>query len=163
MTQLDPALEVARAFKATLAAMRRMRSRELRRPDELGDAQYGLLFSLRERSPLSTGDLADAAEVSKPAATEMLEALEHAGLVRRERSVLDRRVVLCELTEHGRELVDRRRAEWEARLRAVLGDYPERDLRVTATVLGRLAQLFDERAAERDAEPDGAVSSATAA
>ena len=44
-----------------MAALRRMRGRESRRPGELSDAQYTLLFCLRDREPISTGELAGAA------------------------------------------------------------------------------------------------------
>ena len=99
--QVEPLSEFARAFKAARAALRRLRSRETRRPGELSDAQYSLLFGLREQSEQSTSELAYAAEISQASATEMLEGLEAAGLVARARSARDRRVVLTSLTDRG--------------------------------------------------------------
>ncbi len=148
--RVDPLAEFAQAFKAARAALRRLRSRETRRPGELSDAQYGLLFGLCERSEQSTSELAYAAEVSQASATEMLEGLETAGLVVRARSARDRRVVLTSLTDRGRQLVEQRRAEFEPRWRAALAEFSEEELLVAARVLDRVRELFDHIAEDRD-------------
>jgi DNA-binding MarR family transcriptional regulator len=132
--------QLARSFKGSMAAVRRLRGRESHRPGELSDAQYSLLFGLRE---------SDAADLSPASTTEMLDSLAGAGLVTRVRSEQDRRVVLTSLTERGRELVEERRARFEPRWLAALEDVSERDLLAAADVLDRLRGLFDELAAER--------------
>jgi DNA-binding MarR family transcriptional regulator len=147
----DATHEVARAFKRAMAAMRRMRGRETHRPGELTDAQYGLLFCLRDQSEMSVRDLAYAADLSPASVTEMLEGLAAAGLVERHRSERDRRVVFTSLTEGGRGLVEERRARFEPRLRAALEPFSEDELVVAATVLERLRGLFEEIADERGA------------
>jgi DNA-binding MarR family transcriptional regulator len=146
----DAAEEVARAFKRTIAAVRRMRGRETRRPGELTDAQYSLLFCLRDESQVSVRDLACAADLSPASVTEMLEGLATAGLVERQRSDRDRRVVLTSLTDGGRSLVEERRARFEPRLRAALERFSEDELVVAAAVLERLRDLFEQVADERD-------------
>jgi len=98
----DPTEQLGRAFKATGAAVRRLRGRERRRVGGLRDAQYTLLFGLCEHTELSSSELAHLAELSPASATEMLDELVQAGLVRRVRSERDRRVVLVSLTEPGR-------------------------------------------------------------
>ena len=145
----DAATELGRAFKATIAAMHRLRGRERHHPGELSDAQYGLLFGLRERPETSLRALADLADVSPATATQMLEGLEAAGLVRRVRSTLDRRIVLTSLTERGRVLVEERRARYEPRWRAALAEFSEAELQTAARVLERLRNLFDEMADEK--------------
>jgi len=145
----DPAQEVARAFKRALAALRRMRGRETHSPGELTDAQYSLLFCLRDESQMSVRDIADAADLSAASVTEMLEGLATAGLVERRRSDRDRRVVLTSLTDGGRGLVEERRARFEPRLRAALEPFSEHDLVTAAAVLDRLRDMFDEVAEER--------------
>ena len=147
--RLQAAEQVARSFKGTMAALRRLRGRESHRPGELSDAQYSLLFSLRESDALRTSELALAADLSPASTTEMLDSLAGAGLVTRVRSDQDRRVVLTSLTERGRELVEERRARFEPRWLAALEDVSERDLLTAAGVLDRLRGLFDELAAER--------------
>ena len=134
-----------------MAAVRRLRGRETHRPGELTDAQYGLLFCLRDQAQMSVRELAEAAELSPASVTEMLEGLTAAGLVERERSDRDRRVVLTSLTESGRGLVEERRARFEPRFRAAMGSFSEDELLVAAAVLDRLRDLFEEIADEHGA------------
>ena len=149
--QGSPSEQVARSFKRAMAAVRRLRGRETHRPGELTDAQYGLLFCLRDQAQMSVRDLAYAADLSPASVTEMLEGLSVAGLVERERSDRDRRVVLTSLTESGRGLVEQRRARFEPRLRAALEPFSEDELVIAAAVLDRLRDLFEEIADERGA------------
>ena len=147
--QGDAAEHVARSFKRAMAAVRRLRGRETHRPGELTDAQYSLLFCLRDQSQMSVRDLAEAADLSPASVTEMLDGLAGVGLVERQRSDRDRRVVFTSLTEDGRGLVEERRARFEPRFRAAMEGFTERDLLVAAAVLDRLRDLFDEVAEER--------------
>jgi DNA-binding MarR family transcriptional regulator len=151
---IEPAEQLGRSFKAAMAAVRRLRGRESHRQDELSDAQYGLLFSLRNRADLPSNELAVAADLSPASTTEMLDGLAAAGLVTRERSQRDRRVVLTSLTDRGRDLVEERRARYEPLWRGALAEFSERDLVVAATVLDRLRGLFDELAAEGTDGPE---------
>jgi DNA-binding MarR family transcriptional regulator len=141
--------QVARSFKRAMAAVRRLRGRETHRPGELTDAQYGMLFCLRDQAQMSVRDLAYAAELSPASVTEMLDGLATAGLVDRQRSDRDRRVVHTSLTDRGRGLVEERRARFEPRFRAALEPFSEDELVVAAAVLERLRDLFEEIADER--------------
>jgi DNA-binding MarR family transcriptional regulator len=149
--QRDPTEQVARSFKRAMAAVRRLRGRETHRPGELTDAQYGLLFCLRDQAQMSVRDLAYAADLSPASVTEMLEGLLAAGLVERWRSDRDRRVVFTSLTDGGRGLVEARRARFEPRFRAALEPFSQDELVVAAAVLERLRGLFEEIADERGA------------
>ncbi|MFZ0970836.1 MAG: hypothetical protein WAN22_01340, partial [Solirubrobacteraceae bacterium] len=51
--QGDAAEDVARSFKRAMASVRRLRGRETHRPGELTDAQYSLLFCLRDHVQMS--------------------------------------------------------------------------------------------------------------
>ena len=146
----DAAQQVARSFKRAMAAVRRLRGRETNRPGELTDAQYSLLFCLRDHSQMSVRELAQAADLSPASVTEMLEGLAGAGLVERQRSERDRRVVLTGLTDSGRGLVEARRARFEPRFRAALEPFNEDELVIAASVLERLRDLFQEIGDERD-------------
>ena len=141
--------QLARSFKAAMAAVRRLRGRETHRPGELSYAQYALLFSLTDRGEArSVREIACAADLAPPTVTHMLDHLAAMGLVARVRSELDKRVVLTSLTERGRELVAERRALFEPRWRAALDEFDEHELATAATVLARLAALFDDFAAD---------------
>jgi DNA-binding MarR family transcriptional regulator len=145
--QRTEALEaVGRAFKASTAALRRLRGRESHRPGELSYAQYGLLFGLYFDEPLSLRELALAADVSPATAVEMLDSLAASGLVERVRSTDDKRIVLTSLTDRGRALVEERRASYEPRWRAALKEFSEDELRTAAAVLHRIREIFDELA-----------------
>ncbi len=140
----DAASELGRAFKGCLGAVRRLRGRETRVHGELSDAQYGLLFSLREQTTLPTSELACLADLSPATATGMLDGLAAAGLVSRVRSERDRRVVLTSLTEHGEALVEERHARFAPRFSAALAEFSDAELRTAAAVLDRLHGMFDE-------------------
>jgi MarR family transcriptional regulator, organic hydroperoxide resistance regulator len=146
-SESDAAEHVARSFKRAMAAVRRLRGRETHRPGELTDAQYSLLFCLRQQ--MSVRDLADAADLSPASVTEMLDGLAAAGLVERQRSDRDRRVVFTSLTTDGRGLVEERRARFEPRFRAAMDGFSEHDLLVASAVLDSLRDLFEEIADER--------------
>src|SRR3954452_5569177 len=100
-TRRDALEQLGRSFKAAVAAVRRLRGRETHKPGELSYAQYSLLFGLADGRAQSARDLALAAELSPATATQMLDTLAAAGLVRRVRSEDDKRVVLTSLTERG--------------------------------------------------------------
>jgi DNA-binding MarR family transcriptional regulator len=156
--ELDAYEQLGLAFKAAMAAVRRLRGRETHRPGALSNSQYGLLFSLGSGCEMSTRDLADAAALSPATVTQMLEGLEAHGLVRRLRSGEDKRVVLTALSERGREVVERHRAQVEPRWRASLSEFSPDQLATAAAVLTRLSQHFDElyEATAEGTPPDAA-------
>lgn len=137
--------ELGAAFKAAMAAVRRMRGRETHHPEQLSYAQYAVLFELARSGELPAGELAVAADLSPASVTQMLDHLADAGLVERTRSEADRRVVLCRLTEAGGGRVADRRAELEPQWQAALADFDAAELRAAAAVLDRLRAFFDAR------------------
>ncbi len=148
-TEADPLAAIGPAFKATVAAHRRLRGRERRHPEGLRDAQYSLMFGLVGHDALSLGELAALADLSPAAATELLGELVDAGLVSRLRSERDRRIVLISLTDEGRALVDEHRAAVEPRWRAAFTEFSDDELRAAAAVLTRIGEFFEELAEER--------------
>lgn len=151
--ELAPADQLRRAFKGVMGAIRRLRGRETHHPGELSDAQYSLLFCLRERDEMSTGELAVAADLSPASTTAMLDGLAAAGLVQRTRSERDRRVVFTALTGRGRALVEERTQRIEPRFHAALAGFSDQELITAAAVLDSLRTLFDELADERSGTP----------
>lgn len=143
----DTRRELGAAFKATMAAVRRLRGRETHRAGQLSYAQYMLLFSLAGGAtcgagPMSARVLAESAELTPATVTQMLDGLETAGLVQRTRSAEDRRVVLSSLTPRGEQLVTERHAQMEPRWRAALAEFDDDELRTATRVLHRLAEYF---------------------
>jgi DNA-binding MarR family transcriptional regulator len=111
-------------------------------------ADWGVLGALRWAGPpyqRSAGDLARVADLSSGAMTNRLDQLEQAGLVRRLRDPDDRRGVLVEPTEKGRQL-------WEtaigvqARKEAIVARALDADEREQLNALLRRIMLAFERA-----------------
>jgi DNA-binding MarR family transcriptional regulator len=140
---LDPYEHLGRAFKLAMNAVRRLRGRETQRPGALSNAQYSLLFGLAAGEEMSARDLAESADLSPATVTQMLDALETHGLVRRLRSETDKRVVLTALTDRGQMVIGEHRARVEPRWRAALDEFNAEELRTAARVLERLAEYFD--------------------
>ena len=68
--------------------------------------QLRLMTALRRSGPLSMHRLAQFFEVSQTAATGLVERVERHGLVERRHRSDDRRVVECQVTTKGSELLD---------------------------------------------------------
>lgn len=79
----------------------------------LAAGQEFVLMLLWQQSPRSQVDLTRLLMVEAPTTAKALARLENLGLVSRERSAVDRRVVLVSLTEEGRALEDPVLSVWE--------------------------------------------------
>jgi DNA-binding MarR family transcriptional regulator len=146
-----PTVEKVARTDAGLAAELRLGVMRLRRrlaserhPDnELSLNQMGVLGVLARRGAMTVGELATAEKVQPPSMTRTVNCLEESGDVVKRPHETDRRQVVVELSEQGRDrvLADRaRRDAWLAqRLRELTPD--ERAvLRQAAPILDRLAQ-----------------------
>lgn len=67
--------------------------------------QFGILEALHHLGPLSLGELADKLLVTGGNVTYVMDRLEEMGLVYRERSVDDRRVIQAKLSSEGKALI----------------------------------------------------------
>jgi MarR family 2-MHQ and catechol resistance regulon transcriptional repressor len=97
---LNAFIKLTRAMDSLLA--------RLTRRDTFGDLtsrQFGVLESLYHLGPMRQGEICAKLLTSGGNITLVVDNLEKGGLVRRERSVEDRRVVMVSLTEAGRELI----------------------------------------------------------
>jgi DNA-binding MarR family transcriptional regulator len=130
---LERVIQVAE-FRAGLRAFE-SRSEQASRRHGLTPQRYLLLLQVKGAADaserLSFGVLADRLKISPNAATELVTRAEQAGLVRRERSQQDGRVVFVRLTDEG-----------ERRLRAVLDENDEHR-RELAAAFNALAESFD--------------------
>jgi DNA-binding MarR family transcriptional regulator len=150
-TERGAATALADSFKTLMGAVRRLRGRETHSPGELSNAQFQLLFGLRAGKLLSGGELACVAGLSPATTTQMLDGLEAAGLVVRERSLQDRRKVMTSLTERGHALVEERHARFAPMWRHALAGFSDDELATAGAVMDKLGELFDELAT---ADPD---------
>jgi DNA-binding MarR family transcriptional regulator len=101
-----------RAQEATIAILRtadivRSRLASVIEPSGITMQQYNVLRILRGAGPdpLATLEIGERLIERTPGITRLLDRLEEKGLVRRERSSVDRRLVHCWITNEGSELL----------------------------------------------------------
>ena len=119
--------------------------RRLRREDEamgLTAARASALSVLVFGGPVPIGRLAEVEQVSAPAITKTVTALEGAGLARRLRHPTDRRVVLVEATATGRALLKRGRADRVRVVADLIAELPERERATLARAAAIIAGIL---------------------
>jgi DNA-binding MarR family transcriptional regulator len=124
---------------AALRLLRMARTRDVGM--DLDGPRASLLSVVAFTGPQPVTRLAAIEQVSPPAITKLVAALETEGLVARERSTTDRRVVLVTATAAGRRLLERGRA---ARVRVVADLLDGASARDLAT-LRRAAEILAAR------------------
>lgn len=137
----------AEAMDAFLRAARRARGRLNRTTSvpELSPSQFHLLEPLlRSPEALCVGELADAAGVTPPSATRMLDGLQDRGLVTRVRTSDDRRLVRVQITPEGAELVARKYGAMRATREAVFNQLSPAERQTAARVLQRLTSAIED-------------------
>lgn len=94
------------SVQRTASLLGRGLSKVLRRSG-LTPTQYNVLRILRGADrPLTCSEVGERMIALDPDVTRLLDRLEEKGLIQRERSTEDRRVVVSEITGEGREIVD---------------------------------------------------------
>src|ERR1700750_954616 len=129
-TREDVLAELSSAFGELLGAERRLRGRDQHRRagGELSHHQIRALFHLAKEEEVTAGCLAKNAELSPASMTAMLDPLEEWGFVERRRSAEDRLQVLVSLTDEGRAKLAKKRAVWNEKFLAALGEHSEAEL-----------------------------------
>jgi DNA-binding MarR family transcriptional regulator len=111
---------------------------EALKPSGLTPQQFNVLRILRGASPnpLSASQICERMVTYDPDLTRLLDRLEAAGMIRKERDAADRRVVNVHVTEAGRETVERATLAARARIAEALRGIGENRL-------GELADLLE--------------------
>ncbi len=118
--------------------------RSLNPASDLSMTAAATLGSIERLGPQRLTRLAARERVTQPAMTQLITRLEEAGLVRRQPSETDGRVVLVAITDEGRATLARRRAVRGERLAAVLSQLnPDHQAALAAALpaLGALASV----------------------
>ncbi len=110
-------------------------------------SQYGLLLPLAEQAEARIRDLAEAAGITAPTATRILDALERGGIVQRKPASDDRRAISVTLTERGRAALETRHAWIRERQRAFYATLDPAEHEIAPALLRGVAELIDELAA----------------
>ena len=132
------------AWDRFFESIRRARALAVREHGELTLSQFHLLAALADRSPRSVGELAELASVAPPTATRMLDGLVRAGIVERRPSSTDRRVVEIFLTDEGKRIVRRKRADIASKRRSLYESLAPDEREQAERLLHRLADLMEE-------------------
>jgi len=140
------------AFDALAQAVRRARGATAANGN-LTLSQYALLEGLTDRPAARVQELAGDAGVTPSTATRILDALERRGVVRRARSLDDRRAVSVSLTDFGQQLLEDQQGWLRGRQRAFFASLPTAEQELAPDLLVRLAALIDELAAGPDGSP----------
>ncbi|MBS0365256.1 MAG: MarR family transcriptional regulator [Proteobacteria bacterium] len=126
-------VEMLAALDAQLSADTRLA------PLEMSSAQLIILASLAVATePLSASDLCKGISYDAGAMTRMLDRLEAKGLIRRQRSQLDRRMVHLELTEQGHALWPRMREISMLTANGFLRGFSKSEARTLESLLNRM-------------------------
>jgi DNA-binding MarR family transcriptional regulator len=110
---------------------------------DLGATAASTLRRLTSDGPQRLSELAAAESVSQPAMTQLIGRMQRDGLVRREGSPEDGRVVLVRATKRGRDAVAQRRRQRVQALQVLLDGLDEREQRAIGASLGALSRLVE--------------------
>lgn len=144
-TRADATDLVANAFLHRASRFTRLVMRSGTR--ELTRTEAGLLGTLLER-PRRITDLAETEALAQPTVTQLVDKLVKRGLVVREKSPDDGRVVLVSVTTEGAAQLEAARATNRALVRGLVADLPEEDLQALARateILGGLLEPLQQR------------------
>ena len=121
-------------------------------PLELSAAQFIIIANLAAASePLSASDLCKGISYDEGAMTRMLDRLESKGLIRRNRSAHDRRLMHLELTEEGRAAYPRMREISLTVANRFLRGFTRTEARQLEGFLTRMLENAHERAVRESA------------
>lgn len=109
-------------------------------------AGFMALMSLRERSPLSPSELSTRTGYDMGGLTRVVDALERAAFVKRDRSRTDRRAVQIAITASGIRQAERSLTAVVGLLNEILEPFSKRDVESLASLLKRLADRLQEYA-----------------
>ncbi|WP_405143902.1 MarR family transcriptional regulator [Sphaerisporangium sp. NBC_01403] len=110
---------------------------------ELEPGAYGILVRIGDVAPARSSELAAYFGVGKATISRQLKVLEELRLIGRQPDPLDGRAHLLDLTEEGRERLDRARSARQQRFYALLGTWPQDDVRLLGQMLARFNALAD--------------------
>lgn len=145
MSDDDSVAVVRRAVQRLARRLRRERPH-----DGLSSTKLSLLAQLMDHGPLTPGELARQGRTTPQALTRSIEALVEGELVRRARSVVDKRQQVLTITEAGFEALGNDAAPRDAFLGRAMAELltpAERQLLVVAA--GLMSRLADHAPADR--------------
>ena len=117
--------------------------REVSTAGDVSPTAATVLAGLARTGPQRVTDLAKVAGVSQPAMTQLVNRLTQQGMLARVADDADRRAVLVEVTDAGREVLETRRGQRAGVLDAALARVSAEDRAAIAAALPALDRLVD--------------------
>ncbi|HWI21209.1 MAG TPA: MarR family transcriptional regulator [Baekduia sp.] len=124
------------------AAERRRQLRAKSDPPEMSVRQAIALWVI-EKGNVTAGDIARSAGMSPATVTAILDELEDAGFVVRGRAPDDRRVVMVEMTEAGRQTYLEGMAWWDGLWETHFADWSDDELLIAIRTLETVTALLE--------------------
>jgi DNA-binding MarR family transcriptional regulator len=118
-------------------------------PRELSRTEVGALLTLLD-GPRRITELAATEALAQPTVTQLVDKLQRRGLVERQRSGADGRVVLVAISEQGREQLEALRSRSREVMRETLRELSDEQLAelvAAGETLGRLVETLQQRTA----------------
>lgn len=149
MDQLSTGTVVERLSWVVERLVRRLRA--VSAGEGLSPSAVSMMSSIDHQGPSRVTDLGRQLGISQPAATQLVTRLVADGLAERTASEADRRAVVVDLTDAGRESIAARRRRRAAALDALLDELDADDRAALETAVGALERLVET--AERSTDP----------
>ncbi len=115
---------------------------------------FGILYHLRKRGPMTHGEVARIMRRDKTTITRRLDGLARKGLIERRRHPNDRRASLVTLTGSGARAVATTAPMVRDFQREVLRDVPPRDQAATIRTLRHIATVLDDASISSVRDPE---------
>ena len=126
-------------------------SHQLSRQYHLTGPQIVCLRYLNASQPSSPGQIAQSMHLSQATITGIIDRLERQNLVVRTRSVTDRRKVIIELTDKGKEITKAAPSPLQETFAKKLRELPEENQSVISTILNQIVSMME--ASDLEAAP----------
>ena len=101
------------------------------------------LFMIQNKGEIRTREISEHFGVTSGAATGIADKLDNLGLIERNRSKIDRRVVTLVLSEKGKKLVQSKKREHVELYQYILHDFSEEELLNTIRMLNKISDRID--------------------
>ncbi|TQK27986.1 MarR family transcriptional regulator [Arthrobacter sp. SLBN-53] len=146
MDRQDPAA-LGADLLAVVARINRLANQRIELP--LPFAQARLLATIEDQGRARISDLAAIDHCSQPTMTTQVRRLEDAGLVSRTEDAADARVVLIEITDAGRAMLNRVRADRSAAINPYLDHLDDAQRGALVDAIQVLRGLLDDAQQDR--------------
>jgi DNA-binding MarR family transcriptional regulator len=131
-------LQLVKSFERLFVLLRRLNPQQ-----DLSLTAASTLRTLERHGPHRLSDLASAEGVTQPAMTQLVSRLERAGLAERRTDPADGRVVVVDIADAGRDLLQRRREARAGRLAALMAELDDADRAAIMAALPAFDRLAD--------------------